>query len=71
MLDAQVKAGSRVAVRASQQDLRGWLGERNWFRLPGDETVSLSEGDMVLKTVSEKGDSQRFVFHCHNEGSAQ
>ena len=39
MLDAQVKAGSRVVVCASQQDLRGWLGERNWFRLPGDETV--------------------------------
>ena len=39
MLDAQVKAGSRVVVRASQQDLREWLGKRNWFRLPGDETV--------------------------------
>ena len=39
MLDAQVKAGSRVVVRASQQDLREWLGKRNWFRLPGDETL--------------------------------
>ena len=39
MLDAQAKAGNRVVVRTSQQDLRGWLGERNWFRLPRDETV--------------------------------
>ena len=39
ILDAQVKAGNKVVVRASRQDLRGWLGERNWFRLPGDETV--------------------------------
>ena len=39
MLDAQVKAGSRVVVRASQQDLREWLGKRNWYRLPGDETL--------------------------------
>jgi hypothetical protein len=39
MLDAQVKAGSRVVVRASQQDLREWLGKRNWFKLPGDETL--------------------------------
>ena len=39
ILDAQVKAGSRVVVRASQQDLRGWLEERNWFRQTGDETM--------------------------------
>ena len=39
MLDAQVKAGSRVVVRVSQAELRKWLGTRNWFKLKGDDTV--------------------------------
>ena len=66
MLDAQVKAGSRVVVRASQQDLREWLGKRNWFRAAWGRDGA---GDMVLeaKWCSEEGDSQRPILHSHTE----